>query len=299
VWALTGKRACGLLVSLAQEACSVNRLAGIALGLLLACGAELSTPGSGTDPGTDPGTGSGAGGCDAAPTPGVTNGSIVVGGVRRTFVLVVPTAAAGQPLPIYFVFHGAGGSGAGYRGWMRFEANATGPGIFVYPDGLSDGGSTGWPNTNGRDVAFFDALLAHVKVRACVDEGRVFVTGFSYGGYMSNTLGCTRAGVVRAIAPLSGGLPWSGSCSRTRAAVWLSHGTTDDPVPIAQGEAARSYWTGVNGCGSETAAVDPAPCRAYQGCAAGHPVVWCQFEGGHEVPSWVYGGVMRFFDSLR
>ncbi len=281
----------------------MNRLAGIALGLLLACGAELSTPASNPDPGTDPGTGpgTGSGACGSgAPAAGVTNGSLDVAGVRRTFVLVLPTAEAGEPLPVYFVFHGAGGTGQEFRNWMRFESNATRPGIFVYPDGLADsGGSTGWPNTGGRDVAFFDALLAHVKTRACVDEQRVFATGFSYGGYMSNTLGCARAGVVRAIAPLSGGLFSSRSCTRVPAAVWISHGTTDDPVPLTQGEAARNYWTSVNGCGSGTSAVEPAPCRSYQGCAAGNPVVWCQFDGGHEVPSWVYKGVMGFFEALR
>lgn len=274
----------------------MNRLAGIALGLLLACGAELSAPGA-PDSGTDPGTG--AGGCEAAPTPGVTNGSLDVAGVRRTFVLVLPAADGGQALPVYFVFHGAGGSGAGYRSWMRFESQAAGPAVFVYPDGLpDDGGRTGWPNTGGRDVAFFDALLARVKARACVDERRVFATGFSYGGYMSNTVGCARAGVVRAVAPLSGGLPWSGSCARTRAAAWIAHGTTDATVTLSQGEGARDYWVGVNGCRSETQAIAPAPCRAYQGCAAGQPVVWCPFDGGHEVPTWVYGGVMGFFESL-
>ncbi|HYD42843.1 MAG TPA: prolyl oligopeptidase family serine peptidase [Anaeromyxobacter sp.] len=277
----------------------MNRLAAVALGLLLACGAELSAPGapgSGTDPGTDPGS---PGACEAAPSPGVTSGSVDVAGVRRTFVLVLPTADAGQALPVYFVFHGAGGSGAYYRSWMQFERRATRPGIFVYPDGLADGGTTGWPNTGGRDVAFFDALLAHVKARACVDERRVFATGFSYGGYMSNTLGCARAGVVRAVAPLSGGLPWATSCTRTPAAAWIAHGTADSTVAFPQGERARDYWVGVNGCGTGTAPVAPEPCTSYQGCAAGHPVVWCAFPGGHEVPLWVYGGVMGFFESLR
>lgn len=274
----------------------MNRLAAMGLGLLLACGAEVSAP----DP--DPGSGPvQTGGCDGrATTGGVTNGNIDVAGVRRTFVLVVPSAAPSQPLPVYFVFHGAGGSGEQYRRWMGFESQATGPAVFVYPDGLPDaGGRTGWPNTGGRDVAFFDALLAHVQARACTDPRRVFATGFSYGGYMSNTLGCARAGVVRAVAPLSGGLSSSRSCTRARAAAWIAHGTADPTVTLAQGEAARDYWVGVNGCQPETQAVAPAPCRSYQGCAAGQPVVWCPFDGQHEVPPWVYGGVMGFFESLR
>ena len=273
----------------------MHRCAAMGLGLLLACGAELSTPG---DP---PGSGPGSAACDARGfTPGASTGSLEVGGVRRTFVLVLPASAPTQPLPVYFVFHGLGGTGAGYRSWMKFESQATGPAVFVYPDGLADSsGRTGWPNTNDRDVAFFDALLAHVRARTCVDPQRVFATGFSYGGYMSNTLGCERAGVVRAIAPLSGGLPWSGACTRARAAAWIAHGTADATVAITQGEGARDYWVAVNGCRAATQPVAPAPCQAYEGCAAGSPVVWCPFDDGHTVPPWAYQGVMRFFESLR
>ncbi len=270
----------------------MNRLASIGLGLLLACGASIDS----ADPPTGPN-----GGCESpTATPGVTNGSITVDGVRRTYVLAVPAATPAAPLPVYFVFHGAGGSGANYRSWMRFEQNARSAAVFVYPDGLPDDeGRTGWPDTGGRDIAFFDALLARIQATTCTDPSRVFVTGFSYGGYMSNTVGCKRAAVVRGIAPLAGGLPWTGGCTGTGTAVWIEHGTRDPTVTLAQGERARDYWLGTNGCQSSTSPVDPVPCQTYQGCAAGDPVVWCAFDGVHEVPSWTYAAVMGFFDGLR
>lgn len=283
----------------------MNRLVALGIGILLACGAGGPAPDPVGEPGTPatPGTPeppAPSSGCEGqAAAPGVTNGSIEVAGVRRTFVLVLPSAAPAEPLPVYFVFHGMGGSGAQYRSWMRFESQAKTPAIFVYPDGLKDGqGSTGWPNTNGRDVAFFDALLAHVKTTACVDANRVFATGFSYGGIMSNTVGCARPAAVRAIAPLSGGLPWTVRCEKTPVAAFIAHGTGDETVALSSGEAARDQWRAANACGSETRSVTPAPCQSYQGCAAGHPVVWCAFDGGHEVPSWIYAGVMGFFESL-
>jgi poly(3-hydroxybutyrate) depolymerase len=254
--------------------------------LLAACGGDHT---AGTSP---------SGGCEAPAVPaGVTAGSIVVNGTTRTFTLAVPAGDARTARPLVFVFHGAGGDGAGIRGYLKLEAAAAGQAIFVYPDGLADGGSTGWPDTGGRDVAFFDALLAKLRAEACVDERSVFGTGFSYGGYMSNTLGCKRAGVVRAIAPLSGGGPWGG-CNGAPVAAWIAHGTADSTVSLSQGAASRDHWRGANGCASTSAAVAPSPCVAFDGCGP-NPVAWCPFDGGHTVPAWVGPAVWSFFDGLR
>ena len=232
-------------------------------------------------------------------TPGVTKGSIDVGGVTRTYVLSVPAQERDRPVPVVFAFHGMGSNGNDFRNWLawlKLEDSAAGPTIFVYPDGLADGsGSTGWPDTGGRDVALFDALLARIEAGACVDAGRVFVMGFSYGGFMSNTLGCRRAGVVRAIAPLSGFAP-GGACNGQTVAVWMATGTDDSLLPSSRN--ARDLFAGIDRCTAATAPVAPAPCVAYQGCAGDAPVVWCEFAGVHEVQDWEPPALMAFFDAL-
>jgi len=234
-------------------------------------------------------------GCTAAGLePGVTTGALTVGGVRRTYQLVVPPGDKTLPRPLVFGFHGSGGDGAGIRGYLGLEKPAAGAAVFVYPDGLADGGATGWPNTGGRDVAFFDALLATLSAEACVDTHRVFVTGFSYGGYMTNTVGCARAGVIRAIAPLSGGGP-GGTCNGEPVAAMVVHGTKDQTVTPAQGQQSRDHWIQADGC---AAASHPAPtptCVAQDGCDAMNGVTSCFFDGGHEVPSWVGPAVWSFF----
>jgi poly(3-hydroxybutyrate) depolymerase len=237
-------------------------------------------------------------GCEA-PTAaaGATNGSIEVNGVTRTYVLVVPSGSPRSPRPLVFGFHGLGGGGAGIRGYLGLESPAGGAAIFVYPDALSDGGRTGWDDVGGRDLAFFDALAAKVQAEACVDARRIFVTGFSHGGYWSNTLGCKRSSLLRAIAPLSGGGPW-GACGDRPVAAWVAHGTGDRTVLPSQGQGSRDHWLQVNHCGSSSAAVTPSPCISYDGCAPGEPVVWCAFDGGHEIPSWVGGAVWSFFGAL-
>jgi hypothetical protein len=41
--------------------------------------------------------------------------------------------------------------------------------------------------------------------------------------------------------------------------------------------------------------VDPSPCVAYQGCAAGNPVHWCPHTGAHTIPSFAAMAVSNFF----
>ena len=46
------------------------------------------------------------------------------------------------------------------------------------------GGGSGWDLTSGGiDVALFDALLADISDRYCVDAARIFSTGHSFGGF--------------------------------------------------------------------------------------------------------------------
>jgi poly(3-hydroxybutyrate) depolymerase len=270
--------------------------AALAAALLLACGASTSS-GTSDDPSTPEPPGQPSSGCSQwTLARGVTSGSIQVGGLTRTYVLSVPAAASGE-LPVVFAFHGMGDNGRNFRGWFPgFEGSAKGPTIFVYPDALiASSGQSEWDDAGGRDVAFFDALLARIEGAACVDSARVFVTGFSYGAFMSNKLGCKRAGVVRAVAPLSGGGSY-GSCNGQRVAAWLACGDQDSLLSSTTG--ARDHWVAVNHCTTTASAVSPSPCVAYSGCDGGYPVIWCPFTGTHQVQSWEPPALMRFFDGL-
>jgi poly(3-hydroxybutyrate) depolymerase len=235
-------------------------------------------------------------GCESPSAAGATNGSFQVDGVSRTYVLVVPSGSPATPRPLVFGFHGLTGTGAGIRGYLGLEAPADNAAIFVYPDALSNGTRTGWDDIGGRDMAFFDALLAKIQAEACVDTNRIFVTGFSHGGYWSNTLGCKRSAVVRAIAPMSGGGP-GGTCDEQPVAAWIAHGTSDGTVSLSQGQASRDHWLQMNRCGNTSRPASPSPCVSYDDCAS-EPVVWCAFSGGHEVPSWAGPAVWGFFAAL-
>jgi polyhydroxybutyrate depolymerase len=260
---------------------------------------------------TDPDDSSGG---PPAGTPGcgleVATGDVVVeiqvGPDTREYTLVVPDGYdPSTPMPLVFAYHGLGGSSELARLYFQIESAAAGQAIFVYPQGLElarMGGQTGWDLApSGNDVALFDAILDEVTEGLCIDSARVFATGHSFGGYMSNALGCFRASVLRAIGPVAGGPPF-GACEGDTVAAWLAHGTGDQVVPFSQGEEARDSLLDRNGCEATTAAVDPAPCMAYDGCAEGMPVVWCAHEEpdlqGHAWPRFAAPAIWAFFDAL-
>lgn len=293
----------------------MNRLTVYLACLLMAaatCGDDTDGGGSdatmGADTGVDTGADTGAdtgvivdggvnGGCGQDPTGIAT--TLDVGGQPRSFVLYVPgDYDPNRAYPLIFAWHGLGGNGQLAQSYFGIQQHVGSDAIIVYPDALplpDYGGDTGWElNPTGYDFDFFDALFDHLVDNLCVNVSRVFSTGHSFGGYMTNSLGCHRATVLRAIAPVSGGPPYYGSCEGAIAA-WLTHGTADDVVLLSEGEAARNTWLATNGCETTSTSTDPDPCVAYDGCS--QDVHWCQHSGGHEWPGLAAAAIWAFFEA--
>ncbi len=240
-------------------------------------------------------------GCAAGMVAAAGVRNLDIDGQSRRFTVVVPTGVrAGVTLPLVFAWHGLGGSGALARRYFGVEAAATGA-VIVYPDALplpAFANRTGWDlRPEGPDMRFFDAMLAEVTASACIDLDRVFSTGHSFGGYMTNTLGCLRGNVLRAIAPVAGGLP-GGTCLAKPLAAWIAHGTNDGTVPFAQGEAARANWAQASGCTTTTQPTDPAGCVTYQGCRPEAPLTWCIHTQDHAWPPYAGPAIWQFFSRL-
>jgi poly(3-hydroxybutyrate) depolymerase len=230
--------------------------------------------------------------------------SIDVAGATREYILKVPDDYdSAHAYKLVFAFHARGGNATQVAGsdnddYYGLAARAKGEAIFVSPEGLD----AGWRNTDGRDIAFVKAMLDELSAKLCVDQRRIFATGFSFGGMMSDAIGCAMADVFRAIAPMAGGLPnaehpYSG-CDQVNMhpiAVWMSHGDADTTVPIADGKAALDIFVARSQCQAQTSPVMPEPCVAYQGCMADYPIHFCQFSGGHSVPSFAPDAIWSFF----
>lgn len=218
--------------------------------------------------------------------------------MARTYFLSPPANYdPNTPYELIIAFHGLGNTGSGFRDYLAMESVAAGKAIFAYPDGLPvPEGSSGWDLTaNGRDIALLDAMIDQLSATYCINPGAVFVIGFSYGGWMANTAACVRGNRLHGFAAIAGGGP-SGRCVGPLGAM-IIHGTDDGSEPVTSGQHSRDLWRQTNGCGTQTQAVDPSPCVAYQGCTAGDPLVYCEHSGlgGHVVPDFARAGIWNFF----
>src|SRR4030095_5139468 len=129
-------------------------------------------------------------------SPGDYNLSLTTGGTNRTYILHVPTAYNGAPLPLVYVLHGRGGSAQSMVNGTKMNLVADQNNFFVvYPNGT--GNPRAWNNgilpllvgSNVDDVAFFRALTADLQTRIKIDTKRIYATGLSNGAFMSYRLG--------------------------------------------------------------------------------------------------------------
>ena len=173
----------------------------------------------------------------------VVRRSIEVASKEREYLVSVPDEYdPNKEHALVFGFHGSGGDREQLRRYMNVENPAGNEAIMIYPSGLAkDGGSTAWDlNAGSDDLKFVDALFKKYRMELCIDAGRVFATGHSFGGCMSNAVGCFRGDLFRAIAPVAGCGPFSGQNNCVgQVATLMIHSPKDT---------ATSYKGAIRGC---------------------------------------------------
>jgi polyhydroxybutyrate depolymerase len=238
-------------------------------------------------------------------------GAFSFGGMNRTYSVHVPP---GPPFGLVLNMHGGGGTGAGQQGLTDFDAVADANNLLVvYPDGYdkswADGrGASPADRRHVDDVAFLVALSGKLRSDYGIGPGRVFATGMSNGGFMSDRLACERADVFAAIAPVAGTLGANVTCKPSRpVSVWAAHGTADPLVPFnggvvrGRGGVSRAIsansmvdtWRAVDGCRGDPATEvlpdsrDGTTVRRFDSaaCVASTEVVFYEIDkGGHTWP---------------
>jgi len=175
-------------------------------------------------------------------------GSIMVNGLRRTFIIHLPASDKSKEMvPLVIVLHGGGGNGQGMMKLTNsgFDKLSDKKGfIVIYPDGIDKHWNDGRnemsdPKDNPDDVGFISALINDLIKKYNANPKRVYVTGMSNGAIMSYRLGCELSDKIAAIAPVAGNIPENliQHCKPANpVAVLAINGDSDPLVPFKGGD---------------------------------------------------------------
>jgi len=142
--------------------------------------------------------------------------------------------------------------------------------------------STGYPGHGAKgeaDLRFIRELVAWIESQYSIDPKRVYATGISNGGGMTNRVGCDMADVIAAIAPDSGAYNFWQDCSPSRPVPVLAfHGLDDNIIPYEGGtpkamlppiEEWAMTWATRNGCAGSaniTTPIETVTLRTWSNC---------------------------------
>jgi polyhydroxybutyrate depolymerase len=268
--------------------------------------------------------------------------TVKVNGFPRTCLVHLPAGyTAGNRYPVVVVLHGLGGDAsvvarlthfnetadkfgfiavypnANYGRWTSPELSSGGP-IFgsrrrglEFPGDSSGGQDREVGGKPANDIPFFENLLDQIESEYSVDTSRVYVTGYSDGGFMVFRLGCELATRFAAVATVGATLPayLGESCSDwawRAVSLLMIHGTSDPAVdymgnpaftvryPFLAAKDSVKLWARMNNCGSKpekttlprrTSGGLETRVETYTDCSAGSAVqLYSVVKGGHTWP---------------
>jgi polyhydroxybutyrate depolymerase len=206
--------------------------------------------------------------------------SFIYGGVTRQYLLYIPASYDGSvPVPFILALHGLGDNMNNFAGVDFNDIADTANFIFAIPQALVDTvltGETAWNSGAGEfgitlnpgvdDVGFLNAVIDSTAKYYNIDQTRLYATGFSMGGFMTNRLGCELNNRIAAIASVSGTIGNGITCTPTRVVPSCHfHGTLDQIVSYngdmfgLDPEALVAFWRSHDGCDSMPSSIDTLP----------------------------------------
>src|SRR5438270_2018037 len=121
--------------------------------------------------------------------------TVSVDGRTREYWVHVPSGGNRSGLPAVFLLHGGMGTAEGMQRIAHYNKAADAHGVLaVYPQGWRRSWNDGRPNTPAAqshvdDVKFISMLVDTLSADYGIDRTRVFASGLSNGGFMSQRLG--------------------------------------------------------------------------------------------------------------
>jgi polyhydroxybutyrate depolymerase len=262
-------------------------------------------------------------------------GTVESGGLPRQYLVHLPPSYDGtKPTPVVLALHGGGGSIQGMVSLTHLSDVADQHEfIVVYPNAYinswADGrGTTQEERLGVNDVIFISDLIDHLTTEININVNRVYATGMSNGGMMSQRLACELSDQITAVAIVAASLAENiaPTCRPQRPVPTMVINGTHDPlvpwiggsIPGAAGGRVLATWATIdkwvefNGC-SSCATTENVPDwiddgtrtrrETYGGCGA-DVVLLTVAGGGHTwpgglqyLPEWLIGRTSRDFDA--
>lgn len=170
-------------------------------------------------------------------------------GRSRSWIIYAPADYdPAQPTAVVVLLHGRPGNAGGMAFLTGMNAVAENNNfIVVYPDGIDNEWNAQFDlsarsiSLGGRrstlpqdDVGFLQTLMSDLAVDFNIDRSRLYLGGFSNGGFMTYRMACSAGDTFAAFAAVSGNLyvELSEYCRRSDPTpLLIMHGTNDPSVP--------------------------------------------------------------------
>jgi len=171
---------------------------------------------------------------------------LYVDGWKRKFFYYIPEEIDLEKIPLVIVLHGSGGDGKtmAITTGMSNYAKKMGFAV-VYPTGFgnrwNDGRNLDTPTDKERirDLLFLTRLISYFSIRYNIDKEKIFLVGFSNGGFLTTRAACETKGIFRAYAIVGAGISLNlkSLCNNPDPKPFLFiWGMMDELVPFQGGE---------------------------------------------------------------
>ncbi len=256
-----------------------------------------------------------------------SNGTIVSSGLKREYLLYVPTSYdPTTPTPLVISMHGGGLWGAAQKEVSQWNKVAESQGlIVVYPSGRGGDGPRAWQMGSSAtikdDVRFIAALIDTLSASYNIDPASIYADGLSNGGGMAFVLSCSLSDRIAAVGMVASAqlLSWDWCTDRRAVPMIAFHGTADRSTPYHGGKtwvSARrfpaiptwaAHWARRNRCTPnpvDSVVAADVTRRTFTNCADDADVVLYTIrEGGHTwpgggpLPEWLTGTTSNSIDA--
>jgi polyhydroxybutyrate depolymerase len=198
-----------------------------------------------------------------------TNKTMTYGGLTRSYrVFQSANYNASIPASLLIALHGLGDNMTNFSGIGFHNIADTANIIVIYPQAVTDPlmGSSAWnsgagaygyyPNSSVNDIGFINAIIDTAIVKYSIDRSRIYLCGFSMGGFMTERMAIQSNYRIAAFASMSGTIGSGVTPLNPGRHVPIAHfhGTSDSTVFYAgnlygmDADSLVKFWVNKNGC---------------------------------------------------